>query len=234
MNSKRKIIGIVSSVDSNKTTSIVEGYARAINSAGGVTVLLPYTDCKEVIDRFTELCDGFCIAGGVDISPKRYGEARHPLCEEPQLYRDELDIAYIERALCSGKPMLAICRGMQMLNVVLGGTLYQDIPSECPSEIAHRQTEGKLEFSHYATPTPSTPLCETVGECRFRINSFHHQAVNRLGEGLSVMAKADDGTIEAVYMPEKRFVEGYQWHPERLYAIDENSRKIFKRFIESC
>jgi putative glutamine amidotransferase len=234
MNSKRKIIGIVSSVDNKKVTSIVENYAAAINAAGGVTVLLPYTECEEVIASFVEVCDGFCIAGGVDISPERYGEDRHPLCEEPQLYRDALDLAFIERVLESGKPMLAICRGMQMLNVACGGTLFQDIPSECPSEIKHRQTEGELELSHYATPTPKTPLARTVGEDSIRINSFHHQAVKRLGSGLAVMASADDGTVEAIYMPERKFVEGYQWHPERLYAIDENSRKIFRRFIESC
>ena len=234
MISKRKIIGIVSSVDDKKTTSIVENYAEAINKAGGVTVLLPYTEREEIIASFVELCDGFCIAGGVDISPERYGEEKHPLCEAPQLYRDALDLAFIKKVLESGKPLLAICRGMQMLNVALGGALYQDIPSECPSEIKHRQTEGELEFSHSVTPVPSTPLARTVGEDSIRINSFHHQAVKRLGAGLAIMASSDDGMVEAVYMPERKFVEGYQWHPERLYAIDENSRKIFKHFIESC
>ena len=99
MISKRKIIGIVSSVDDKKTTSIVENYAEAINKAGGVTVLLPYTEREEIIASFVELCDGFCIAGGVDISPERYGEEKHPLCEAPQLYRDALDLAFIKKVL---------------------------------------------------------------------------------------------------------------------------------------
>ena len=234
MNSKKKIIGIVSSVDDKKTTSIVENYAAAINAAGGVTVLLPYTDREDVIASFVELCDGFCVAGGADISPERYGAERHPLCEAPQLYRDALDLAFIRQVLKSGKPLLAICRGMQMLNIACGGTLFQDIPSECPSEIAHRQTEGEFELSHYATPIPGTPLSNTVGNARIRVNSFHHQAIKILGDGLAVMATADDGTAEAIYMPDKKFLQGYQWHPERLYAIDENSRLIFKSFIESC
>ena len=132
------------------------------------------------------------------------------------------------------KPLLGICRGAQLINVAFGGTLIQDLPSEAPSNILHRQTEPKNAHSHYVNVTVGSPLHTLIGCERIRVNSFHHQAVKRLGDGLQITARADDGVIEAFCLCEKRFVRAYQWHPERLYHVDENSKLIFREFISAC
>ena len=228
------IIGLLAAVDNEATTSVLHPYVRAIEKAGGVPLVLPYTESTDVIRRFVELCDGFFFTGGVDIAPARYGEATRPLCDEIHLLRDALEFAVWQEAFPTGKPLLGICRGAQLFNVALGGTLYQDLPSECPSDIAHRQNEDKFEFSHDIAVLPDTPLAALLGVSRIRGNSFHHQALKSLGTSLAVMAKADDGVIEAFWSVDHPYLRAYQWHPERLYDKDENARIIFADFIGAC
>lgn len=230
----RPIIGLLAAVDNDGTTTLFHPYARAIEQSGGVPLLLPYTESVDVIARFVAMCDGFLFTGGVDIAPERYGETASELCGEIQPLRDAMEFAVLGEVLAAGKPILGICRGAQLLNVALGGTLYQDLPSERPSDIAHRQTEDKFEFSHDIIVLPDTPLHTLVGATRMRGNSFHHQVVKSLGRGLCVMAEAEDGVIEAFYAPDHAYLRAYQWHPERLYKKDENSRVLFYEFISAC
>jgi putative glutamine amidotransferase len=132
------------------------------------------------------------------------------------------------------KPVLGICRGAQLINIALGGTLYQDLPTELPTEISHRQTEPKFSPAHSVKILADTPLYDLVQKDRMTANSFHHQAVKTLGKGLELMALADDGVVEAFYLPGERYLRAYQWHPERLFAIDSDNRLLFEDFTAHC
>jgi putative glutamine amidotransferase len=136
--------------------------------------------------------------------------------------------------LASKKPILGICRGAQMINVALGGTLYQDIATQLQTELSHRQTEGKFEHSHAVNILQGTPLFALLHQERIPANSFHHQAVKALGEGLAVMARADDGVVEALYHTVHPYLRLYQWHPERLCKTDSAALSVFADFVASC
>ena len=231
----KPIIGLLAEIDSDGTAKVKGTYSEAIEKSGGLPILLPYVKDGEVISQFTEICDGFVFTGGADISPLYYGEEPSAACGVIQHLRDKLELAAFERIIRTNKPILAICRGIQLLNVALGGTLYQDIPSEIPSDISHRQLEPVDSPSHSVTVVSGTPLSEIAGGAEIiTANSFHHQAIKTLGRGLSVMANADDGIIEAVYADGERYIRGYQWHPERLVDKDDNNRRIFDSFIKAC
>lgn len=230
----KPIIGIVTDIDNNLVTAVPDAYNKAIEQAGGTPIVLPYVRDEQTLAHFAALCDGFLFSGGADIDPRRYGEEAKPTCGGIEPYRDEMEFLLFQKALNASKPILAICRGIQLVNAALGGTLYQDIPSEFPTEIAHRQTEPKFSPSHEVNVLADTPLYGLVNTDRIRANSFHHQAIKTLANGLKVMATADDGIIEAVWAPDHRYLRAYQWHPERLFEIDESNRKIFKDFIGVC
>ncbi|MBQ3003645.1 MAG: gamma-glutamyl-gamma-aminobutyrate hydrolase family protein [Clostridia bacterium] len=230
----KPIIGIVTDIDNNLVTAVPDAYNHAIEQAGGTPIVLPYVRDEKTLAHFVALCDGFLFSGGADIDPRRYGEEVKETCGGIEPYRDEMEFLLFQKALNASKPILAICRGIQLVNAALGGTLYQDIPSEVHTEIAHRQTEPKFSPSHEVNVLADTPLHGLVHTDRIRANSFHHQAIKTLANGLKVMATADDGIIEAVWAPDHRYLRAYQWHPERLFEIDESNRKIFKDFIGAC
>ena len=227
----KPIIGILAEVDDEQTTHLLHTYVSAIEAAGGLPLLLPYVEDAEAVSDFVRLCDGFCFTGGMDVDPARYGEAVSPACGTIQRYRDGLEFRVLWEVLRADKPILAICRGAQLVNVALGGTLYQDLPSEYDTEILHRQTEGKFEPSHPVLVEQGTPLSELVGKTSMTGNSFHHQAIKALGDGLEVMARAEDGIIEAVWSTKLRYLRAYQWHPERLYDRDADNASVFADFI---
>ena len=196
-------------------------------------MLLPYVERDDVIGSFISSVDGIMLSGGVDVDPSRYGEKMKPVCGMLSLPRDELEFKAIAIALEMKKPILGICRGAQVINVALGGTLYQDIRAEAETDIIHRQKEGVHEHSHCINVNIYSPFGAICDLKRIRINSFHHQAVNKLGAGLRVMATADDGIIEAFYLENYGYLRGYQWHPERLFDVDPVERRIFEEFIEA-
>jgi putative glutamine amidotransferase len=197
-------------------------------------VLLPYTDDVETVREAVAACDGILLTGGGDVNPDLYGEAMREACGRVNPLRDELEMAAFAAAVELGRPVLAICRGIQLMNVALGGTLYQDIPTELDTNIMHRQTEGRYEHSHYVTVVGGTPLDKLFGAERVQVNSFHHQAIRELGVGLAVMARADDGIIEAVYGTDSCYMRGYQWHPELLYDTDGFATPLFEDFIKAA
>lgn len=228
------IIGLFCAVDNDATTTVLYHYAAAIEKAGGLPVVLPYTENEATIAAFLAKCDGVFFTGGADISPARYHHATHSACGRIELLRDAMEMIALPLALAAKLPIIAICRGAQLVNVALGGTLYQDLPSECPSPVCHQQVEGKLEFSHEVNLLKDSPIHALLGKDRIRANSFHHQAVRTLGQGLCIMARADDGTIEAFCLDDYPYLRAYQWHPERLYDKDEYSRTLFFEFISHC
>lgn len=230
----KPIIGITPEIAEDGKVSLNYAYTHAIEAAGGIPLVLPCTEDAALLNELTQLCHGFVFSGGEDIEPERYGEEKLPQCGAPALRRDAFDFAMFEKALATGKPILGICRGGQLINVALGGTLWQDLPSQFPSEIPHVQKEEKFAISHSVAVLPGTPLAAVTGKTRIKANSFHHQAAHRLGKGLQIMARSDDGVVEAMYLPEHRYLWALQWHPERICDIDEDARTIFERFIDAC
>ncbi|MEU1915847.1 gamma-glutamyl-gamma-aminobutyrate hydrolase family protein [Streptomyces massasporeus] len=180
------------------------GYPRLIQRAGGLAAMLPPDDTRYAAEAVARL-DGLVIAGGPDVEPVRYGAEREPRTGPPAPERDAWELALIEAALAARVPLLGICRGMQLLNVALGGTLVQHIDG-------HAEAVGVFG-GHAVKPVPGSLYAGVVPEETF-VPTYHHQAVDRLGEGLVPSAYAADGTVEAVELPSADWVLGVQWHPE--------------------
>lgn len=202
----------------------------------GMTPLLvsPAFDSASVAS-LVGLADGFALAGGEDLHPSLYGEAPHPRLAAVNGPRDALEIAALRAALDADLPVLALCRGVQVLNVVLGGTLWQDLPSQRPDSASHRQDGAWHTTSHAVRVAPESRLAEIVGTRAFEVNSFHHQAVRELGTGLQASAWSPDGVVEAVEARDG-WVIGVQWHPERHPdgAPDQHpDRRLFAAFADA-
>jgi putative glutamine amidotransferase len=181
--------------------------------------------------RPIESLDGLVLTGGTDINPARYGQVRYPQTEDPDDSRDELEIRLLHQALDAGLPVLAICRGMQVFNVAHGGTLIQHLPSaDLHSQKMPVADPGKHAPAHPVRVPANTHLARIVGEGDHAVNSRHHQAVDRVGEGLVVSAISTDGVIEAVERPDKPFAIAVQWHPEDCVLASEADRKLFEAF----
>lgn len=211
-------------------------YLRAVQQAGGVPVALPpHLDARS-LEALRGRLDGVLLTGGGDVSPARSGEAPHPKTSEVSEARDALEIGLTEWAIGQEIPLLAICRGVQVLNVALGGSLYQDIPSEPGSPINHSQAEPREQPTHdVKVMGEGTRLGRVLGTLELRVNSFHHQAVRRLGRGLAEVAWAPDGIVEGLEMPDAPgFVLGVQWHPEDLVGHDPAARNLFLALVAAA
>jgi putative glutamine amidotransferase len=230
----KPIIGIVAGVNDDLTLTLQRYYISSIEKAGGFPLIIPYTTDEHYITDLINISSGIMLTGGADICPETYNEEKKSYCENGCKTRDEYELYIFERALDSFKPILAICRGAQLVNVALGGTLYQDISSEYSNAISHRQDNGKFSYSHEVAILEDTPLFDMLKQERIKINSFHHQCIKDMGRLIEPMAFADDGIIEAFYMPSYCYLRAYQWHPERLYEMDENNLKIFEDFVNKC
>ena len=173
------IIGIIPSIDEKKNSTILHHYVRSIEIAGGTPLVLPYCENTETLEHFGKICEGFLFAGGSDIAPDRYGEETKQTCGKIIYERDTHDFRMFEIALQTEKPILGICRGAQLINVALGGTLYQDIPTEIVTYIAHRQTEADDVCTHEVNVEIDSPLYKILGKSRIAVNSFHHQCAKQ-------------------------------------------------------
>ena len=227
-------IAIFASVDGERAAMVLHTYIHSIEQSGGLPLLIPYVKNQDLLKEAITLCDGVLFTGGGDADPALYGEATLPECGKIEPMRDTLDMAALRIAIDQKKPILGICRGIQMINIALGGTLYQDIPSQYQTEIPHSQTTGLHAYSHSVRIVKDTPLYSLLQENEIPANSFHHQAIKDLGRGLVPMAYAPDGIIEAVYSQELPYLRGYQWHPERLWQIDADNLAIFTEFVKTC
>jgi putative glutamine amidotransferase len=184
-------------------------YVDAIHRAGGRTLLIPPSD--HGVDETLDAIDGLVLAGGNDIDPAAYGATPHAETQDPQPERDRAEIGLLTAALARDVPVLAICRGMQVLNVARGGSLVQHLP-DTAANAGHREVVG--EFSEHPVEIAPNSLLERILGPRAPVKSHHHQAADEVGDGLSPVAWADDGTIEALEDPERSFALGVQWHPE--------------------
>ncbi len=207
-------------------------YMDALRQSGAVPVILPlHVDAADAF-HILDLCDGLLLTGGPDVDPVRFGEEKKPACGTVCKARDVLEEAVYYRALERDMPVMGICRGVQMINVFQGGTLYQDLPTEIVTALNHNG-EKPYDRVHHDVDLEGR-LRELLGISRLGVNSMHHQAVKDLGADLEVMARAEDGTVEALRHRDRAFVWGVQWHPEWMFFADENSRKILKAFVDAC
>ena len=207
-------------------------YVDAIEAAGLMPVVsAPLADpalAGDLLDRV----DGLVLTGGEDVDPRHYGALAHPATEPPHGRRDEWELALVQEARRRRIPVLAICRGMQVLNVALGGTLIQDIPTDRPSDIRHAQADARGERVHAVAIEPRSALCAAIGGTAIRINSSHHQALDRIAPGLRAVASAEDGIVEGVESEgDGWWVLAVQWHPEELVrAVEPWDRNLFAAF----
>jgi putative glutamine amidotransferase len=226
-------VGVI--VSYGETRLFLERYGQVLERAGAVPVYLPYPAALATVERHLAGCDGFMATGGEDVDPAEYGHELGPIDRA----RDRFELPLLRRAVERDRPVLAICRGIQALNVALGGTLYQDLRAEVRGALRHEpdplwDAGGRLApCAHDVTVEPGTLLAGTTGRARLPVNSYHHQAVREPGAGVRVAARAPDGVVEAIELPARRFVLGVQWHLELLDG-DAAAEAILGRFLEAC
>lgn len=232
---KKPLIGIVPLVDEEKESYwMLPGYMCGIEAAGGIPVMLPLISEQDDLKRLMHMLSGILFSGGQDVSPHIYNEVKRKRCGECCAKRDEMETVLYRIAYEQDKPVLGICRGIQLINAVMGGTLYQDIPTERRRGIEHHQKPPYDMPSHMVKVYQDSPLHDLLQWGLISVNSYHHQGIKELAPGVKAMAEAEDGLIEALYVPDKTFIWAVQWHPECSYRTDENSRKILEAFVESC
>lgn len=236
------LIGVTTSVTVDKYPErayVNAAYVNAVQQAGGVAVLLAPQHDVSARAELLKLLDGVLLTGGDDVDPARFGEPRHPATGDVSPARDELEIELCHRALEQGRPLLAICRGLQVLNVALGGSLHQDIPSAPGSPFDHSQKElqqtRRDQPVHHVKVQEGSRLAKILGTLEVDVNSFHHQALNVLGRGLTPVAWSPDGIVEGAEMQDGgRFVVGVQWHPEELVGHDPAARNLFAALVQTA
>ena len=203
-------------------------YMESLARAGAGMRWVELSDPEQAVqDALT--CDGLLLPGGGDMDPKFYGQARIPACGEPNLLRDAAEPLLLRAFLAADKPVLGICRGIQVMNVVLGGDLYQDIK---PFE--HLPHNGHWAKVHTVTVRRGTLLSRILGQDTVLVNSQHHQAVDRVAPGFTLAALSEDGIVEAIEKPDARFCLGVQWHPEWLSDADPAMQSLFDAFVNAC
>ncbi len=209
-------------------------YSRAVLQAGGVPVILPNLDDAAAIETWLNRLDGLLLSGGYDLDPCLFGEPTLNDTVEIDGPRDAAELPLIHLALERPLPLFAICRGIQSLNVALGGTLYQDLPAQLTTAVCHRQEAPRSVCTHAVRVTPGSRLAEIVGSPTLEVNSFHHQAVKDLAPGLEAVGHAEDGVIEALERPGPRFLLAVQFHPEEMVGDSVAARKLFSAFVAEC
>lgn len=212
-------------------------YVRAVESAGGIPIVLPPQ--RESPDELLAIIDGLLLSGGPDVDPARYGETYvHPATYGIDPDRDQFELDLFDSALRSGIPTFGICRGIQVMNVALGGTLIQDVATEHPgaADVGHRQHERGLEDSAvgHALSAAEPTLLPIFGNNDLGVNSFHHQAIRNVAADLIPVAYSPDGLIEAVVMRDRPEVFGVQWHPELMFNRDNAHLRPFARLVEAA
>ncbi len=214
-------------------------YLSALASVGGVPCMVPLLEEESAsLASLYERLDGVLLAGGVDIDPASYGRERHELCGRTDPARDRVEIQLTRWAMAQGKPVLGVCRGVQVINVAAGGSLHQDSAACCNGSIKHdyfpTQGYARERLSHEVILEPGSRLEQLFAAQRIRVNSMHHQVVDALGSGLVVTARAPDGLIEGVEGTGESFLIGVQWHPEVLLASDAGTRRLFEAFVQAA
>lgn len=235
--SRPPLIGLTTSITFGaypERARLNTAYIAAVQGAGGVPVALPPQLTADARAALWERLDGLVLTGGGDVDPARYGAAPHAALYDVSRERDDLELDLTARALAEAVPLLAICRGIQVLNVALGGTLVQDIPSATGTLIRHSQAEKRHVATHAVKVEPGTRLADILGGTAWDVNSFHHQAIERPAPRLRVVGHAPDGIIEGAEVPEHPFAVAVQWHPEDLVGHDGAARALFRALVDAA
>jgi putative glutamine amidotransferase len=231
---KRPLIGITIGYSQDREIfALRDDYVRAVETAGGLPlVLAPGTpeDAPVLLDRL----DGLLLTGGADVDPGLYGETAHETVTRVIPERDALEVALCREALRRDMPLLAICRGQQVLNVATGGTLIQDLPSQWKGAVNHDPEGERWSPAHQVRILPGTRLREILGQERVVVNSFHHQAVKEPGQGVVVSAYGEgDDVVEGIEVPGRRLAVGVQWHPEAFWDKDGRFQPLFEALVKA-
>ena len=230
------VTGVTRTWDGQPRSGVNANYIRAVLAAGGLPIIfVPDLSTDETVELFGE-CDGLMLTGGEDVDPCHYGAIPHPKLGTVDPRRDANELALVAEARARDLPILGICRGIQLCNVAFGGTLFQDLPSQRPGAIDHDPPTKRDGRSHQIAVTEASRLADILGTTEFAAHSFHHQAVDRLGQGLVVTAVAPDGVIEGLESADAHeWVVAVQWHPEELaHESDAADLKLFAALIAAA
>lgn len=220
--------------DSLPTFGVNQSYARSVSIAGGIPILIPLDlpddDLNDLLDRL----DGILFTGGYDIDPQRYGSQPHPKVEHIDAERDRVECHLVQAAMQAGKPLLGICRGLQVINVALGGSLYEDLQDQFAGSIMHDNHDKPRDSLVHSVNVERKSLLSQIIPCnRTQVNSLHHQGVRLLASDLNPSAFSPDGLVEAIELPDLRFGLAVQWHPEELQEY-ASMRRLFQQFVQYC
>lgn len=210
-----------------------DSYVRAISAAGALALLIPPQPEPERIAALLDQLDGVLLTGGDDLDPAGYGEAPHPRTQAPDPVRDAAELALARAALARKMPILGICRGMQVINVALGGSLYQDLADQYPADRPHPKGLYQ-ELAHAITVDPQSQLCVVLGTTELRVNSLHHQGIKTPGQGVRIVARAPDGVPEGIEVEGHPHVLAVQYHPEEFALSDQRALNLFAQLVAAA
>lgn len=233
----KPVIGLSCSYEkdeNNHRIFLKHSYLDAIRHFGGIPLVLPSEGNADELEYLVSQCDGLLLTGGMDIEPAFYGEEKWNDTVATTPDRDRSESLILQLAEARDLPILGICRGIQIINVYYGGTLYQDIPTQNPSEIIHSMGASLNQPCHNCHLQHGSPIHTLIGRDQIRVNSFHHQSVKDVAPGFAVMGRCEDGIIEAIWNPSKRFLWAVQWHPEEIWKIEDSSAVLFRALISAC
>ena len=235
MPTRKPVIAISANLyDESRDYRVSRCYAEAVAASGAFALLLPASNSPEESENFLSGADGLLIPGGPDVDPLLYGEEPRQGLGLSKTSNDLFEIRLLRAAREAHKPVLCICRGIQVLNVAFGGTLYQDIPSQVPGALRHMQTPtDRADPTHSVDVEADSLIWEAYGQERILVNSFHHQAVKDVAPGFTVSARAKDGLAEAIEIREEHIV-GVQWHPEVMVSAHPEHLCLFRQLAEAA
>jgi putative glutamine amidotransferase len=233
----KPLIGITTNQSTNSygqpTILLQQSYVRAVMEAGGVPVLIPSLIAEDGWDAIYSRLDGILFSGGGDIALEHFVGDPHPRIDDVESERDSVELKMVQAAVSDGKPFLGICRGCQVVNVALGGTLYTHIPDQMPNALDHSYPGNmRTVLVHEVKIEEGTRVAEIYGEPIIKVNSLHHQGLKDIAPMLRVAGHAPDGLVEAIELPDHPFAVAVQWHPEWL-RDQESTRNLFRKFVES-
>lgn len=230
------ITGWCRRLDGLERAGVNAGYVRSVARAGGIPLVVPPSQAAGPVAALLDRVDALVLTGGADIDPRHYGQTPSPRLQRPDPARDELELALLRGARDRGIPVLGVCRGLQLINVGLGGTLWQDLPSERPGAVNHDPDQPRDARVHTVRVQPDSLLCDIIGTTSLETNSIHHQAIRDLAPSLRETAWADDGVIEGIEARDSAgWLVGVQWHPEEFAAQpDAADQRVFASLVQAA
>lgn len=233
----KPVIGVVPLYDEKKESIwMLPGYLEVLQACGALPFVLPFTESVDDVAQLAGLVDGILFTGGQDVDPSLYGQEPLPACGAPLPARDTLEDLLLDEAQARDLPIFGICRAIQFFNVHGGGTLWQDLATQHPTDplLEHHMQPPYDRAVHRVTLVEGTPLQRLLGVSELGVNSYHHQGIRELAPELEPMARATDGIVEAVRNPAMRFAWAVQWHPELSWRADPRQQAIVQAFVDAC